>query len=102
MTAANVSQFPEPKKPKKKPSVEAREAEAADGFVAIEQCGVTLKFPVGTKIPLKAFIAFGEGDNIEGTKLLLGAEQWNAFLEKDPTIEDFEAIGNKLQESSGN
>jgi hypothetical protein len=103
VTAANVSHLPEPKpKPKKKASVAAREAEADDGFVTVEQCGVKLRFPVAGKIPLKAFIAFSEGDNLEGTKLLLGPEQWNAFLEKDPTLDDFEAIGDQLQESAGN
>lgn len=93
--------MPEPK-PKKKASVAAREAEAGDGYVTVTQCGVELKIPVAGKIPLKAFIAFSGGDNIEGTKLLLGPEQWNAFLEKDPTLDDFEAIGNQLQESAGN
>jgi len=86
----------------KKSSVEAREAEADDGYVTVKQCGVELKIPVAGKIPLKAFMAFNEGDNIEGTKLLLGVEQWNAFLEKNPTLDDFEAIGNQLQDASGN
>lgn len=99
MTAAAVSHIA---KPTKKASVAAREAEAEDGYVTVEQCGVELRFPVAGKIPLKAFIAFNEGDNIGGTKLLLGEEQWAAFLEKDPTLDDFEAIGNKLQEGSGN
>ena len=102
MTAANVSHLPEPDKPKKKPSVAAREAEAGDGYVTVEQCGVKLRFPLAGKIPLKAAIAFNEGDNIEGTKLMLGPEQWNAFLEKNPTLDDFEAIGDQLQEISGN
>jgi hypothetical protein len=93
---------PQDHKPKKKLSVAAREAEADDGFVTVEQCGIKLKIPLAGKIPLKAFIAFSEGDNIEGTKLLLGVEQWNAFLEKNPTLDDFEAIGNQLQESAGN
>ena len=98
MTAANVSPMPAPK-PKK---ASARAAEAVDGYVTVTQCGVELKIPMAGKIPLKAVIAFGEGDNSEGTQLLLGPEQWNAFLEKDPTLDDFEAIGNQLQDSSGN
>lgn len=103
MTAANVSHIPAPdRKPKKKASVTAREAEAGDGFVTVEQCGVTLKIPVGGKIPLAAYIAFTEGNNLEGTKQLLGDEQWNAFLAKKPTLDDFEAIGDRLQESAGN
>jgi hypothetical protein len=104
VTAANVTHLPEPKpegrKPKKKTA--AQMAEAEDGYVTVEQCGIKLRFPVAGKIPLKAFIAFSEGDNIEGTKLLLGPEQWNAFLEANPTLEDFEAVGNQLEASSGN
>lgn len=102
MTAANVSHIPEPqdRKPKKKDA--AREAEAEDGYVTVEQCGLQLKIPVRGKVPLAAYIAFTEGNNIAGTKLLLGSEQWDAFLEKNPTIDDFEAIGDQLQEISGN
>lgn len=104
MTAANVSHLPDPKPKKKAPSTStaARQAEAGDGYVTVKQCGVELKIPVGGKLPLKAFIAFSEGDNLKGTELLLGPDQWAAFLEKDPTLDDFEAIGNQLQESAGN
>lgn len=91
--------MPEPK-PKKKASV--REAEAGDGYLTVEQCGVELRIPVGGKVPLKAFMAFSAGDNLGGTELLLGPEQWDAFLEKNPTLDDFEAIGDQLQELSGN
>jgi hypothetical protein len=102
VTAATVSPIQKDSKPKKKASVAAREAEAGDGFVTVEQCGITLRIPVGGKVPLTAYIAFTEGKNLEGTKLLLGDEQWNAFLEKNPTLDDFEAIGDRLQESAGN
>lgn len=103
---SNVAQLPAPepedRKPKKKASVAARVAEAEDGYTTVEACGVKLRFPLAGKIPLKALIAFNEGDNIEGTKILLGPVQWNAFLEKDPTIADFEAIGDQLEAASGN
>jgi hypothetical protein len=34
--------------------------------------------------------------------LLLGPEQWAAFLAKKPSMGDFNAIGEQLQELSGN
>lgn len=101
MTAANVSQMPAPKS-KKKASVEAREAEAGDGYVTVEQCGVTLRIPVGGRMPLKAYMAFRDGDETKGTELLLGPEQWEALLAQNPTLDDMNEIGRKLEESSGN
>lgn len=112
MTAANVSEFPA--KPGKKAAAAAREAEAADGYLTIEQCGVTLKIPMGDKVPFSATLRFmglnddltplGENENRDllGTRLLLGAEQWAAFLEKNPTTEDFNAIGRQVEKFSGN
>lgn len=103
MTAANVSHLPEPApKSKKKASVAAREAEADDGHVIVEQCGLRLRVPQGGKVPLTAYMAFLRGDELGGTELLLGPEQWAAFLDKNPTIEDFTAIGKQLEEFSGN
>ena len=90
-----------PRKPRQKTSA-AREAEAEDGFVTIEQCGVTLRVPIKGKVPLKACMAFRNGDEYGGTELLLGSEQWAAFLEKDPTLDDFAAIGAQIEELAGN
>lgn len=90
---------PQDRKPKK--SAEARQAEA-DGFVTIEQCGVTLKIPLAGKVPLKAYMAFKKGDELAGTELLLGEKQWAAFLEKNPIVEDFAEIGEKLTDLMGN
>jgi hypothetical protein len=92
---------PQPEDHKQKKSAQARQAEA-DGFVTVEQCGVTLRIPIAGKIPLKAYMAFKKDDEIGGTELLLGAEQWEAFLAQDPTLDDFSAIAQKLQESTGN
>lgn len=113
MTAAsNVSPIipehaPEPQdhKPKKKRAAAreaAREAEAGDGFVTIEQCGVTLRIPVGGKIPYAAIRRFREGDNLGGTEVLLGEEQCKALEDAGATMDDFDAIGAKLLESVGN
>lgn len=113
MTAANVSRIPsaapEPQdhKPKKTPAQKkaaatARKAEAEDGYLTVEQCGVTLRIPIGGKVPLAAYIEFDKGNELAGTELLLGPEQWAAFLKANPTIDDFAAVGKQLEELAGN
>ena len=85
----------------KKKSVDARKAEA-DGFADIEQNGVTLRIPLGENVPLVAYMAFKDGDEMRGTELLLGDEQWAAFLATNPTVGDFAEIGQKLTDALGN
>lgn len=113
MTAAKTSPVPasaskaRDRRPRKAPaqkatSVAAREAEASDGFVTIEQCGVTLRIPVGGKVPYKSRIAFLQGDNDLGTELLLGAEQWQALMDRNPTCDEMNEIGAKIQATAGN
>lgn len=92
---------PKPQDHKPKKSAAARQAEA-DGFVTIQQCGVELQIPVAGKVPLKAYLAFKDGDELGGTELLLGEKQWAAFLGKDPTVDDFAEIGQKLTDLMGN
>lgn len=84
------------------PPKSARQAEAEDGFVIVEQCGMALNIPIGGKVPLEAFIAFKAGDEIGGTELLLGEEQWAEFLKRKPTLDDFNDIGRALNEAAGN
>jgi hypothetical protein len=92
---------PTPKSRPKKKSPDARKAEA-DGFIDIEQCGVALRIPLGEKVPLAAYMAFRADDEMRGTELLLGAEQWQAFMDANPTVGDFAEIGQKLTEVLGN
>lgn len=92
---------PAPQDHKKKKSADARKAEA-DGFIDIEQCGITLRIPLGEKVPLTAYMAFKNDDEMRGTELLLGAEQWAAFLATNPTVGDFAEIGKKLTDALGN
>ena len=91
---------PKPKDPPKK-KIDARQAEA-DGFIIIEQCGIELTVPLGRKVPLKAYAAFKEGHDLLGTEILVGEEQWAAFMATDPTVGDFEEIGKKLTDALGN
>ena len=92
---------PTPKDRPKKKSADARKAEA-DGFIDIEQCGVALRIPLGENVPLAAYMAFKADDEMRGTELLLGAEQWQAFMDANPTVGDFAEIGKKLSEVLGN
>lgn len=90
-----------PQDRKKKKSADARKAEA-DGFIDIEQCGVSLRIPLGENVPLTAYMAFKADDEMRGTELLLGDEQWAAFMAANPTVGDFAEIGRKLSEVLGN
>lgn len=92
---------PEPQDHKEKKSAAARKAEA-DGFVTVEQCGVKLKIPIGGNVPLAAAVKFSEGDEFGGTRLMLGDKQWEAFLAKNPTVDDYNAIGEQMKEAVGN
>lgn len=80
----------------------AREAEAGDGFVHLEQCGVQLRIPIRKKVPVAAIDAFRAGDSYEGTKRLLGKEQWQALSDAGMTGEDVDELGEKLQAATGN
>lgn len=88
-------------KPKKKPSTASREAEAVEGHVTTEYCGVTLRIPVGGKIPIAAIDAFRVGDNYEGTKQLLGEDQWRKLSEAGMTLEDLDKLAEELDELQG-
>lgn len=89
-------------KPKTIASDDALVAEAEDGFVTIEHCGLELQIPIKGRVPVKAYLAFKNDDEFGGTEALLGPEQWSAFLGTNPTIDDFNAIGAKLTELVGN
>lgn len=103
---------PKPQDRKAKKSAAARKAEA-EGSATIEQCGVTLRFPT-KNLPMKAVLRYqGLNDDLTpiepkqmiptmGLRELLGAEQWSAFLAKNPTIEDFEQASDKIGEVLGN
>lgn len=103
---ANAPQPQDRKRPKtvaqKKAEASVRAAEASDGYLDVKQCGVALRIPVGGKVPLTAYIEFEKGNELAGTELLLGPEQWKKFLAANPTIDDFAEIGAQLEALAGN
>ncbi|MGZ9830204.1 adenylosuccinate synthase [Tsukamurella ocularis] len=113
---------PKPQDHKPKQSPAARKAEA-EGFVLVELRGLELKIPVGDSIPLDVILLYGGDEdtlrehditddmpererrsklNVVATKLVLGPEQWAEFRKTSPTLRDFNEIGLKVQEATGN
>lgn len=86
----------------KRAEAAVRAAEANDGYLDVEACGVALRVPVGGKVPLAAYMEFEKGNELAGTEILLGPEQWKAFMAANPTIDDFAEIGAQLEAIAGN
>lgn len=83
-------------------SAAARRAEAVDGIVTLEQCGVPLRIPIGGKTPLAAIEAYLAGDEYAGNKAILGDKQFQALVDAGATMDDFDQIGDKITEAAGN
>jgi hypothetical protein len=94
---------PKPERKKKKSPVSAaQEGEAGNGFVTLELRGLSLTVPVRGKIPIAAVEAFRAGDNFEGTKQMIGAEQWKLLRDAGVTMDDLDELGRQLNEATGN
>ncbi|OMB92487.1 hypothetical protein A5733_17730 [Mycobacterium sp. NS-7484] len=103
-----------PRKRAAQKSAQARQAEAGDGFVTIEHCGLKLRIPVGDNVPLDLMEQIDapqpesptEADDrrrdIALTRALLGPEQWEAFKATQPTWREYRELGTKISEVSGN
>lgn len=87
---------------KASPQTVARHAEATDGHVTVEVLGLSLRIPIGESVPLAAYMAFEREDELAGTELLLGEDQWAEFMGKKPSIGDFNEVGRQMQELTGN
>lgn len=104
---------PKPQDHKPKKTAAARKAEA-EGFVDIDVSGITLKVPAGENVPMKALLRFqglnddltplaeGVDGNLLGSAELLGPDQWAKFLAQNPTVKDFQEIGDNLASLVGN
>ncbi len=92
---------PQDHKPKKKRK-KAAHAEAVDGYLSLTVAGVDLKVPIKGKMPVKSAIAFANGDEFGGTSELLGLEQWERFLDVNPTLDDYRELSEAIAEAVGN
>lgn len=80
----------------------AREAEAGDGFLTFEECGVTLRVPALGKRSLKTIDLFRAGDSYGATRDLLGEEQWTRLVDAGATEEDLNELAAKIRGAWGN
>lgn len=91
---------PQDRKPKKRKK--AVHAEAVDGYLSITVAGVDLRIPIKGKMPVKAAIKFSRGDEFGGSEELMGTEQWERFLDADPTVDDYNVLSEAIKEATGN
>jgi hypothetical protein len=94
-TPAKKTAAPRKVNPKK---VKAAAVEALDGRPSFEHRGLTFVLPEPKDFPLQVLLT---NDEIEATRLILGDDQWNAYLESGPTIADFAELAQKMSEAQG-
>ncbi|WP_406305776.1 hypothetical protein OHA61_30705 [Streptomyces sp. NBC_00885] len=85
---------------KKSPSkkVAAAKAEATKAFATFEHRGLTFKLPHPKNFPLEVLMT---DDELVATQLILGEDQWAAYLATHPDIEDFGEFARKMSEAQG-
>ena len=93
---------PQPQDRKPKQKKKAVHAEAVDGFLSITVAGVDLRIPIKGKMPVKAASKYSHGDEFGGSEALLGTAQWEAFLDADPTVDDYNILSEAIKEATGN
>ncbi|OBB20614.1 hypothetical protein [Mycolicibacterium elephantis] len=104
---------PKPQDHQQKKSAAARKAEAEDGFVTIEQCGVKLKIPVGENTPIEVMdLYFAITDTEDAAEIaqanyriikeLLGEKQWQALKAAGANARDLKELDAKVQAATGN
>jgi hypothetical protein len=107
MTAAKLASVPaddpvvEPA-PEPKKHATGREAEAGDGYVTVEQCGLQLRIPVGVKIPEEALDLASRGRGRESLLLMIGKKQLKQLRRIPWSVEDMTELDGKIKKASGN
>ncbi|MGW0583369.1 hypothetical protein ACWD25_47375 [Streptomyces sp. NPDC002920] len=76
----------------------AAEAEAKKAFATFEHRGLTFKIPHPRNFPLQVLMT---DDELVATQLILGEDQWAAYLATAPDIEDFGEFAKKMSEAQG-
>ncbi|MFJ9771818.1 hypothetical protein ACIRVF_11290 [Kitasatospora sp. NPDC101157] len=84
------------------PKTAAAKAEATDEPTTFEHAGITFSVPAPLDMPLEILEAESE---VEAVRLIVGEETWAAYRATRPTIRDFQALAdrvNQAQAGSGN
>ena len=96
---------PQDHRPKKAKSTEAQMAEAADGYVTVEQNGMIFRIPItqeamGAKVVLGALM--GDSDQAQMLKLI-GEDKLGEFVDMDPepSADDLLSLFEKVKEALG-
>jgi hypothetical protein len=97
---------PQDRKPRKPTKAEAQAAEAVDGFVTVEQCGMKFQIPT-TQESLSAELALDImlGASDEKTLVnLIGEDKLRAFVTMDPkpSAGDLIELFEKVKDTQGN
>ncbi|MGI5196933.1 hypothetical protein ACQEVY_25400 [Streptomyces sp. CA-288835] len=78
--------------------VAAAAAEAKKTFATFEHRGLTFKIPHPKNFPLEVLMT---DDELVATQLILGEDQWAAYLSTRPDIEDFGEFAKAMSEAQG-
>lgn len=73
-------------------------AEARKTLASFEHRGLTFKIPHPRNFPLEVLMT---DDELVATQLILGEDQWAAYLSTRPDIEDFGELARKMSEAQG-
>ncbi|MEU5957560.1 hypothetical protein [Streptomyces sp. NPDC047525] len=78
--------------------VAAVAAEAKKTVATFKHRGLVFTLPHPRNFPLEVLMT---DDELEATQLILGEDQWAAYLATRPDIEDFGELARKMSEAQG-
>ncbi|MCY0941911.1 hypothetical protein [Streptomyces antarcticus] len=93
--SAKKKSTPRKKSPAK---VAAARAEATKTVATFEHRGIVFTLPHPKNFPLEVLMT---DDELVATQLILGEDQWAAYLGTRPDIEDFGEFARKMSEAQG-
>jgi hypothetical protein len=78
--------------------VAAAKADATNAGLTLKHRGLNFKLPQPKNFPLEVLLT---DDEIVATQLILGEDQWAAYMATRPDIEDFGELARKMGEAQG-
>lgn len=106
--AARPANAPEPQDRKPKKAVQSGEParrHEASGVKTVEvddDRGFTAVIPAHQgDWPLRCAQYFSQGRHLDAIEILLGTEQWEAYLDTEPTVNDGAHLGRRVAEAVG-